>query len=257
MSLSVFPTLPGLTFSTVKTPEFNTLEQKAPNGYKVRISQSINPVWHFALVYDFLRDFPNGSFASVSELRTLMDFFNAQSGMGGSFLFTDPDDNYVGPALVSGSPNTPLAQLALVNDGAGNYYSPIQRTLGGLFYEDITDLNGAIVVYANGTLASAGTGAGQYTLAGPGLAIPGASYMGMYLQWGAGTPPTGPITAEFNFYFRVQFESDTQDFEKFLGVGMAAVAHAGQGGGYWTIGGSESQQGSGTLKLETARPVPQ
>ena len=138
MSLLVYPTLPGLTFTVVKSAEFNTLDQGAPNKYEVRIAQSINPVWHFTLVYEFLRDFPWGAFVTVSELRTMLGFFLAQRGMAGSFLFTDPDDNYVGPALASGVPNTPWAQLPLVDDGAGNYYSPVQRTLDGNFSEDIT-----------------------------------------------------------------------------------------------------------------------
>ena len=48
-----------------------------------------------------------------------------------------------------------------------------------------------------------------------------------------------------------------QDFEKFLALGdQAGQPPAGQGGGYWTVGGSESQNGSGTLKLRTARPAP-
>jgi hypothetical protein len=314
VSLPVFPTLPGLTFTVVKSPEFNTLDQKSPNGYEVRISQTLNPMWHFTLVYEFLHDFPWGNYPSISELRTLMGFFNAQSGMGASFLFTDPDDSYVGPALstaqwqantyqqlntgildsanhwqqvttagmsgatvptwnhaggtttdsgavwtdkglysASGFPNAPFAQLQLVNDGAGNYYSPIQRTLDGNFYEDVTDLNGGIAVYANGVLATQGSLSGQYLVQGPGLAISGSSYMGLYLKW-TGTP-TPPITAQFNYYFRVRFESDSLDFEKFMGVGSAAV-QAGQGGGYWTIGGSESMNGSGYLKLCTARPNP-
>ena len=245
MTLPVFPVLPGLTFTVVKTPKFNTLVNEAPNAYEVRLPQTTNPIWEWTLIYDFLHDFFWGSFTTVSELRTLMGFFNAQYGQSASFLYTDPDDNYVGPALVSAAPNTPLAQLALVTDGEGNWFSPIQRTLDGVSYEDITDLNGSITVYANGTLATAGTGAGEYTVLGPGLAIPGYAYMGMYLAWGAETEPTGPITAEFNFYFRVRFSADNRDFEKFLNVGTTGKWVAGQGGGYWTIGGSESQNGSG------------
>jgi hypothetical protein len=130
----------------------------------------------------------------------------------------------------------------VVNDGAGNYYSPIQRNFGGQFYEDITDLNGAIAVYKNGTLASAGTGAGQYQVAGPGLALPGASFYGMYLSWGT-TPPAAPVTAQFNFYFRCHLEEDTQDFEQFLST-------------MWTVGGSESKNGSGALRFCTSR-IPQ
>jgi hypothetical protein len=318
MSLSVFPSLPGLTYTSMKTPKFNTLVQSGANEYEVRLPQYTNPVWTWTLIFDFLHDFFWGSFETVSELRTLMGFVNDNYGKASSFLYTDPDDNSVGPALVGGLPNVPLAQLALVSDGVGNYYSPVQRTLDGTSFEDITDLNGAIAVYLDGTLAAAGSGVNQYTLEGPGLAIPGHSWMGMVLKWGPGAPawaaghaylmndvildpaghiqkvttagtsgstapvfndaggstpdgtgtlvwidenyysgPPAPVTAQFRFYFRVRFESDSQDFEKFLGAGSSAGAPpAGQGGGYWTIGGENSQNGSGTLVLRTARPVP-
>lgn len=318
MALSVFPVLPGLTFTVVKTPSFNTLDMKSPNAYEVRISQTSNPVWTWTLIYDFMHDFPWGAFTTVSELRTMMGFFLQMSGMAGSFLFSDPDDNYVGPALISAAPNTPLAQLSIVTDGVGNWYSPIQRTLDGVFYEDITDLNGAITVYANGVLKSLGTSAGNYQVGGPGLALPTSAYMGLYLRWinavtavwlashayalndeildpaghiqkvttagtsgtqapvfndsgsttpdGAGalvwtdqgyTPaPSAPITAQFNYYFRVHFDTDSIDFEKFVNVGTNAVRFAGQGGGIYTIGGSEAVNGAGTLKLTSARPTP-
>ena len=254
-SLPVFPVLPGLTYTSVKTPKFSSLVASSASGYESRVAQYQNPIWEWQLVMDFLHDFFWSSFTTVSELRTLMGFFNAQSGMSASFLYSDPDDNYVGPALVSAAPNVPLAQLQVVNDGAGNYYSPIQRTLDGVFYEDITDLNGSIAVYKNGTLATVGVGAGQYEVMGPGLAIPGYSFAGLYLKWGSS--PATPVTAQFNFYFRVRFSEDNQDFEKFAGQGAAAgQPPAGQGGGYYTIGGSESQNGGSVLKLRTARPNP-
>ena len=383
MSLPVFPSLPGLTYTSLKAPGFKTLNEEGSNGYEVRLPQYVNPIWTWTLIFDFLHDFFWGSFTTVSELRTLMGFFNDQYGSAAPFLYTDPDDNYVGPALVSGSPNAPLAELALVSDGAGAYYSPVQRTLDGASYEDIMDLNGAISVYLDGTLATAGSGANEYTLDGPGLAIPGYSWLGMVLKWGPGAPawaamhvyalnteildpaghiqkatarawsalavvalgyeivdpaghiqkittagtlgatiptfndsggttndgtggtmavwtdqgsaggsagtsgasapafndavgatpdgagtliwedqgyyagPAAPVTAQFHFYFRVRFDADSQDFEKFAGIGSSAgQPPAGQGGGYWTVGGSESQNGSGTLVLRTARPVP-
>ena len=379
MSLPVFPSLPGLTYTSVKAPGFKTLNEEGSNAYEVRLPQYTNAVWKWTLIFDFLHDFFWGSFTTVSELRMLMGFFNDQYGSAGAFLYTDPDDNYVGPALVSAAPNTPLAQLALVSDGVGNYYSPVQRTLDGVGYEDVTDLNGSIAVYLNGTLATAGSGVNEYALEGPGLAIPGYSWLGMVLKWGPGaaswaathtyalnaeiidpaghiqkataaawaastayvlgqeivdsndniqevttagtsgsgshptwsmsgttadgsvvwtyqssaggdagtsgstiptfndtagsTPdgtgtlvwedqgyyagPAAPVTAQFHFYFRVRFDADSQDFEKFAGIGSSAgQPPAGQGGGYWTIGGSESQNGTGTLVLRTARPVP-
>ena len=296
MTMQVYPTLPGLTYPVLKSADFDTLIQSAPNKYEVRIAQTVNPQWHWELVYDFLRDFLLPGF-TVTELRTLLDFFLYQGGQAGEFLFLDPDDNYVGPAMNGTSPNTPLAQLQLVQDASGNFYSPLQRTLGGLFYEDITDLNtntgaggSTPAFYANG-IPQRGV---DYTIQGPGLALPTASYMGLYVAWtnvwianlfysagqtifdshghvqkatvSAAAGPTVPtwndsggtttdgaqawqdlgpavITAQFNFYFRVRFESDSRDMEKFANQ-------------FWTIGGSETKNGSGYVKLMQARPNP-
>ena len=241
-----FPVLPGLTFTVVKTPEFNTLDQVAPNFYSVRIAQSINPFWHWTFIFDVLRDYTTAGYNTITETRMLLGFFNSMRGKQGSFLYTDPTDNSVGPARLTtawqahlyvqvgtgvldsanhwqqvqtagttgstiptfnhagstttdgtaiwldmgtyssaGFPNL-LASLPIVNDGAGNYYSPLQRTLSGLDWEDVTDLAGALgAVYANGVLKTPGT---DYTGPfGPGLGLPLYSYMGMYIKWAA--PP--------------------------------------------------------------------
>ncbi len=133
-----------------------------------------------------------------------------------------------------GWPNAPVT-LPIVQDAAGTYYSPIQRNVGNLFMEDVTDLvTGTLMVYNAGVLTT------NYTLLGPGLAVPGASYMGLYLKWLV--PPTAPVTATFNFYYRLMFEGDTQDFEQWAY-------------GLWTIGGDKGKNGSGTLKMMTSRPV--
>jgi len=185
MSNAVYPSLvQGLTYTVLRTPEFATIVQKAPNGTEVRIPQMQNPIWHFTLLYDFLFGHfnnPNNTmaYAPCTDIDTLVGFFLARQGQNDDFLWTDPKNNSIGPAVSDSSPNL-QAQLQLVNDGVGNYYSPIQRKVGGLFWEDITDLNGTVTVYANGSLQTSGT---NYTVAGPGLAIPGSSFLGMYLKW--------------------------------------------------------------------------
>lgn len=244
----VYPNLPGLTYPVRKEAAFDTLVSSSPNKYRVALPQTINPQWSWELIYDFLRDFSTPQF-TIGELRTLLDFFLMQGGQAGDFLFLDPDDNYVGPALVAGAPNTPLAQLQVVTDGAGNWYSPLQRTFGGEFYEDIIDLNtnlaaggSTLGVCVDGVMTITSRYSGPtWTLEGPGLAIPGASFMGLYLKWSA--EPTAPVTAQFNFYFRAHFQSDSQDMEKFANQ-------------FWTIGGSESQNSKGYVKLEQSRPQP-
>src|ERR1017187_6177659 len=96
-----FPTLPGITFTVVKTPEFSTEDQSAPNFYDVRIAQSFNPFWHWTFIFDVLRNYPTMDFNNVTEIRMLMGFFNAMRGKQGDFLYSDPTDNSVGPALLT------------------------------------------------------------------------------------------------------------------------------------------------------------
>lgn len=132
-----------------------------------------------------------------------------------------------------GWPNARVT-LQVLQDEEGLYYSPLQRSVGGLFLEDVTDLNGPLSVYANGVAQVAL----DYSLEGPGLALPGASFMGLYLKWTHA--PATPVTANFNFYHRVHLEEDTQDFETWAQ-------------GLWAIGGDNGQAGSGTLKLCSSR----
>lgn len=319
MSNLVFPAaVRGLTFNVMKTPEFNTLVQESPNRFQMRVGQSPNPFWYFTLIYDYLKNYPGSDYAPTlqyTDLQTMMGFFLGRQGQVDDFLFTDPDDNFVGPAVfdfahypwianypfvlgtiiidgasptghaqqlitapvmarsgsaapawnhvggnttdggltwhdlgvapTAGWPNTLRAQLSLVSDGAGNWYSPIQRNMAGYFLEDITDLNPyvavpgtqTISVYDNGVLKVQGGGF-DYSVIGPGVSIPGNAWQGLVIQWHI--VPTGPITAAFNFYFRVHFKTDQQDFEKFMQY-------------LWTIGGSQGKGGKGTIELETSR----
>ena len=253
----------------------------------------------------------------------MMGFFLSRGGDFDSFLFTDPDDNFVGPAMITagwmpnypyglsdividpgghaqqvvsapqgaisgfsippfddaggtaddglgpivwqdlgaatgtGYPN-PMATLQVVTPDGVNYFSPIQRNMGG-FLEDVTDLNpqwlgtypvNPITIYANGVLqvgptsGVCGTGGVTYQLMSPNngdpqLVVPGASFGGVYVKWCSGAP-TPPVTAQFNFYFRVRFENSKSAFEKWANQ-------------WWTAGGEVSSK-SDTIKLRTARP---
>lgn len=134
MSLPVFPTLPGLTYTSVKTPAFDTLVNRGPNAYEVRIQQTVNPVWTWTLIFDFLHDFLWGGFQLVSELRTLMGFFTQMGGKAGSFLYTDPDDNYVGPVLSTASwlaSNYYPLNFGIVTAGTSGTTIPTFNDVGG------------------------------------------------------------------------------------------------------------------------------
>jgi hypothetical protein len=239
MSDEIYPSdVRGLKFNVVKAPQFNTLVQTAPNFFTTRIIQSQNPIWHWTLMYDYLYGSSNGQYNNTllagreyPDYQLLQGFFLARHGQADDFLFLDPDDHVVGPGLVGVDPNL-KAQQQLVTDGT-TFFSPLQRNMGGQFLEDVTDLvPGTLVVYANGVEQTEGV---DFTVEGPGFAVPGFSSIAKYLQWAA--EPTEPITAEFEFYFRCVFETDQQDFEKFLED-------------LWTIGG----HGGGQLQLKSSRP---
>jgi hypothetical protein len=127
-----------------------------------------------------------------------------------------------------------LAALQVVTDGV-TYYSPLQRLFGGQFYEDITDLASAPIVYSGGASRTVTT---DYIVQPGPLVIPGFSFAGPYLQWPA--PPALPVTVQFDFYFRACFESDSLDFEQFAQD-------------LWAIGGDGGSKGTGELKLMSAR----
>lgn len=240
MSNRVWPaTVRGLTFTTLKQASSSTIVQSSPANIETRIAQSQNPTWRWSLIYNYLKDY---SFDIVpglfdTDLRTMMGFVLGSQGRFDDFLYDDPYDNTVGPGLLPGGTPNPQAALQLVQDPDSSiWYSPVQRNMGGQFFEDVADLNGTLTAFANGiTQIGGGT---NYTLLGPGLALSGFSFYGLYLRW-VGTP-SPPITAQFSFYFRVRFEMDDQDFEQFMQF-------------LWTIGGPESNQGAGYIKLVTAR----
>lgn len=183
-----FPTVVrGFRFPAPKGSNFSTIVQSSPNNLETAVSQARNPRWSWQFTYDYLKDYDIQSGQNYTDYRIFQDWLLSLYGAGGEFLFTDPFDCNLGKNNTA----TP-AQLQLITDGVGNWYSPIQRNFGGTFYEDITDLNGSIAVWANGVLQTLGPNpGGNYTIVGPGLAIPGNSFMGLVIQWNL---PTGLIT---------------------------------------------------------------
>src|SRR5438270_598964 len=98
---AIFPSLPGLGWSVVKSPRFATRIQRAVNGRELRALDQPNPIWSWILTYPLLRDrsdarAPSGAGIGYDELRTLAGFFLQQQGALQPFLFDDPTDNAVG-----------------------------------------------------------------------------------------------------------------------------------------------------------------
>jgi uncharacterized protein (TIGR02217 family) len=195
MSNYIFPTLPGLTFDSVRSPNFNTGLQKAITSKESRIAYQQYVQWKWELTYELLRDY-----VTPSELKALVGLFIAVQGSFDTFLYSDPVFNSV------------TAQQFAVCDGTAGPFqitATYQNTGGtGPFYssgpELIQNFNGTPLIYANGVLQ---TPTAYYTLDGRGGVtftsgrIPAS---GVVLTW------TG------SFYYRVRFDDDSMDVSQFM-----------------------------------------
>lgn len=180
MSTALFPDLPGLRWSVTKRPLFATSIQKSASGREQRAPMWSYPQWRIDLQYEFLRD------DATAELQTLMGFFLARQGSFDSFNYLDPDDNAV------------VAQTFGVGDGIRTAFQ-LARTYAG-FAEPVYRVSGAPSIYKAGVLQSSG-----YTVSAEGVVtFATAPAGGVALTW------TG------SFYYRVRFEDDAADFEKFM-----------------------------------------
>ena len=190
---AIFPSLPGLGWSVVKSPRFATRIQRAVNGRELRALDQPNPIWSWTLTYPLLRDrsdarAPSGAGIGYDELRTLAGFFLQQQGALQPFLFDDPTDNAV------------MAQPLGAGDSSRTAFQ-LLRTMGS-FAEPVTAPNTVSAIYFDGILQSAAdyivdAATGLVTFAAP--------------------PPAGQIVAaDFTYYFRVRFSDDTAEFENFM-----------------------------------------
>lgn len=185
MSTAIFPSFPGIEFPTVKQPTWATRKQTSISGREVAVADYLNPRWLFTVSYSVLHDEVFGSFDS--ELRTLMDFVNERMGGFDTFLFTDPTDFEI------------TGQFIGQGDGTTTQYQLIRQLVPGGFAEFITAPNTVSNVYVNGipTTFTVNNSTGVVTITG-------------------GTPGVGlNITADFTYYFRVRFATDTLGFSRF------------------------------------------
>ena len=181
MSNAVYPTLPGLAWSSRRTPLWRTTVQTTPSGREWRTSPMSSPRYRYTLTYEFLR-----STAAYPHLQTLLGFFNSRRGGYDSFLFSDPDDRTV------------TAQAFGTGDGVSTQWQLV-RTLGG-FVEPVYALDGAANIYRDGALVASGV-----TVSADGaVTFASAPAAGVVLTW------TGA------YYWRCRFEDDELEFEQFL-----------------------------------------
>ena len=182
MSESYYPTLPGLAYDVLKTPQWSTVVQASGGGYELRYGLWQTPLYRYTLTYEFLQNT-----ASAQELSALLGFFLARQGRYDTFRFVDPTWNdppsAFGVSLYMGTGDGVTTNFPLVRQ-IGPYTEPIR------LYEP------AMGVRVNGAYASL-------------LGIGGGVLM---LQT---APPAGAsVVWEGLPYRRVRFDVDGQEFSQ-------------------------------------------
>lgn len=182
MSSNILPTLPGVAYPIVRTPQWATTIQQNISGREVRIANQIVPTWRWELTYNILR-----SAAAYNEYQQLVGFFNKLQGQFDTFLYQDVDDNAItGQALGLGDGTTTAFQLV--------------RSFGG-FIEPILAPHVVSKVYLNGVNQPSGWSVSNWGAASPGVIT-------------FTTPPGSgvAVSADFTYYWPCRMDSDSLAF---------------------------------------------
>lgn len=209
-----FPVLKGLTWSNKRTPKFTTVIQTSgaasqTGARETRLGFQDFPTWKYEYVYNYLYAYSDQ--LTFSDLNALEGIFLAARGMLKSFLYTDPERFAA------------VGQPLRITDVDGITYSQllfsIKQVGGPTWFDDmVTDLNpldgSGLVVYDNGVAMVQGT---DYLLVTGGVYGSGVSLAGVNVRW-SGHTPTGPVTADFQYYHRCRFSTDESTFEEFMNL---------------------------------------
>src|SRR5271154_1202862 len=152
MSSLVYPVLSGLTYNSVRAPEFNNGKHRALSGKETRIAYQAYPMMKWTLIYELLRDY-----LTPSEYKALNGLFMALSGDYDTCLYTDPEFNSVTlMQFGTGDGTTTTFQVTATMQNTGGPGAP----------ELIQNFNGAPAIYVGGVLQTLTT---NYTISGTGL----------------------------------------------------------------------------------------
>lgn len=191
MSGLVYPAnLPGLTFDSTRTPNFNTGVQAALSTKESRIAYQQYPQMMFELQYELLRDY-----VTPSDLKALVGLFIAMGGRFDTFLYSDPVFNTVSAMQFAVADGTTVAyQVTATYQNVGGP--------GGS--EIIQNFNGTPQIFVNAVLKTAGT---DYNLGATGI-----------VTFIAGHVPAAAavLTWTGSFYYRCRFDDDSMTVSQFM-----------------------------------------
>jgi uncharacterized protein (TIGR02217 family) len=189
----------------VKTPTFSTEIQESLAGREVRLQNFQNPIWEFALTYEYLLNDPKSRDENEqTPLETLAGFFLARGGQFDDFLLNESDlTGRLEDSVYSGQPIG-------AGDGATKSFQ-IVRNIGGFLEAVQNPMNQTATVYLNGVSKAQGT---DYTIAngivtfalapGAGVSITADFIMLQRVRFHTGSSRSGKEGVELsNFYFNL------------------------------------------------------
>jgi uncharacterized protein (TIGR02217 family) len=182
MSDTLFPIMPGLTWSLVLAPMFNTKIQTAVSGKEYRATLMANPIYFLTMEYEFFRH------TGLNELRLFVGFFLARRGAFDNFLYRYDDDSAVtDQPIASGDGKTKVFQLVR---SFGEFAEPVQNI------DTVTNIKVGGVAKVNNT---------DYTLSNTGL-----------VTFTVAPAVSVPITWTGSYFYRARFEADQNEYKRFL-----------------------------------------
>lgn len=186
MTVSLFPTLAGVTYPVKKSPIWDTDVTRAISGKRTTLARMSYPTYAFELPISFLR-----TAAAYAEFQDLMAFYNTVQGRANLFRFNDPDDN------------TATAQGFGTGDGATTEFQLV-RAITGLSFSWVDPVYYPVTaaIYKNAVLQTLGV---NYTISTTGL-----------VTFTVAPAAAAALTWTGTFNWLVRFDDDSQSFEQFV-----------------------------------------
>lgn len=194
MSYPIMPALPlSLAKGLHKAPMFSSVVQKTA-AQRGNSSFSLTPygTWNFEFDLDSIQ---GNEASSTSVLAQFFGIHMACNGRTGPFLFTDPQDNavaYANSGMLNVTPGV-ASPMGSTGDGTSTQFQ-LARSIAGLAWDIIQNLNGSIVVKVNGSPV-----------------VPSSVSSSGVVTFSSAPANNAVLTWTGSYYYLVRFDEDTVD----------------------------------------------
>jgi uncharacterized protein (TIGR02217 family) len=194
MSYVIMPALPlSMAKGLRKNPNFNTVFQKVAAG-RGNASFSLQPYPTYDFEFDMDRITGNEALTS-STVASFLGTQMACQGRNNLFLFTDPQDSavsYANSGMLNVTPGA-AAPMGTTGDGTSTQFQ-LARSIGGLAWDVLQNLNGSITVKVNGSVV-----------------VPSSVSSTGVVTFSSAPASSATLTWTGSFYFLCRFAEDTVD----------------------------------------------